>query len=335
MEKQEILTKLLKDDLKPALGVTEPGAIAYAVSLAVQQLAKQSPDSTPERVKVVLNSGIYKNAFTCAIPNSEHLGNEYAAALGLLGADPSRLLECLSTVHQMDREAEKLISQGKVIVELGEISADISIDALVTRKDGKTVRVIITGSHTHVSRILYCEKTIWEDKKEENHGEEKQAAIHRYTVRELLDYVQTVPAKEIDFLMQAHEMNHQLFLSALDSPKPTCTPCLLAENGGKIISQDEQKTAALLCGGAIEARVLRLEHPAMSVTGSGAHGIIATLPLYAVYQVRPGSSRRAAAGNGAQLPDLHVHQGIFSVSCRHFADVPSLRELVRRAGLHF
>ena len=129
MEKQEILTKLLKDDLKPALGVTEPGAIAYAVSLAVQQLAKQSPDSTPERVKVVLNSGIYKNAFTCAIPNSEHLGNEYAAALGLLGADPSRLLECLSTVHQMDREAEKLISQGKVTVELGEISADISIDS--------------------------------------------------------------------------------------------------------------------------------------------------------------------------------------------------------------
>ena len=96
----------------------------------MQQLAKQSPDSTPERVKVVLNSGIYKNAFTCAIPNSEHLGNEYAAALGLLGADPSRLLECLSTVHQMDREAEKLISQGKVTVELGEISADISIDAL-------------------------------------------------------------------------------------------------------------------------------------------------------------------------------------------------------------
>lgn len=58
----------------------------------------------------------------------------------------------------MDREAEKLISQGKVTVELGEISADISIDALVTGKDGKTVRVIITGSHTHVSRILYCRK---------------------------------------------------------------------------------------------------------------------------------------------------------------------------------
>ena len=81
MEKQEILTKLLKDDLKPALGVTEPGAIAYAVSLAAQELAKQSPDSTPEQVKVVLNSGIYKNAFTCAIPNSiwemnmpQHLG---------------------------------------------------------------------------------------------------------------------------------------------------------------------------------------------------------------------------------------------------------------------
>lgn len=45
-----------------------------------------------------------------------------------------------------------------------------------------------------------AEKTIWEDEKEEKHGEEKQAAIHRYTVRELLDYVQKVPAEEIDFL---------------------------------------------------------------------------------------------------------------------------------------
>ncbi len=60
---------------------------------------------------------------------------------------------------------------------------------------------------------------------------------------------------------------------------------LLAQNGNQIISEDEQKTAALLCGAAIEARVLGLPQPAMSVTGSGAHGIIATMPLFAAAKV--------------------------------------------------
>mgnify|MGYP005795135657 FL=1 len=63
-------------------------------------------------------------------------------------------------------------------------------------------------------------------------------------------------------------------------------PVLLAENGGKKISDDEEKTASLLCNGAIEARVIGLNKPAMSITGSGAHGIIATMPLYAACQVQ-------------------------------------------------
>lgn len=56
---------------------------------------------------------------------------------------------------------------------------------------------------------------------------------------------------------------------------------LYRENGNRIISRDALKTAQLLCNGAIEARVLGLSRPAMSITGSGAHGIIATMPLYA------------------------------------------------------
>ena len=69
----------------------------------------------------------------------------------------------------------------------------------------------------------------------------------------------------------------------LHSDRTTYAPYLLKKNGGQVISDDEQKTASLLCNAAIEARVIGLDSPAMSITGSGAHGIIATMPLYGVY----------------------------------------------------
>ena len=80
-------------------------------------------------------------------------------------------------------------------------------------------------------------------------------------------------------------MNMELFREGLASDKTTFIKQLLKMNGGNEISDNEQATASLLCNGAIEARVLGLDKPAMSITGSGAHGIIATLPLYAAYKV--------------------------------------------------
>ena len=71
------LTELIREDMKPALGVTEPGAIAFAVASA-----KKYTEGKIVNVHVALNSGMYKNAFTCGIPNSERFGNYYAAALG-------------------------------------------------------------------------------------------------------------------------------------------------------------------------------------------------------------------------------------------------------------
>ena len=76
-----------------------------------------------------------------------------------------------------------------------------------------------------------------------------------------------------------------MFEEGLRNPRTTFARYLLEKNGGKIISSNEQATASLLCNAAIEARVIGLDKPAMSITGSGAHGIIATMPLYAAYKV--------------------------------------------------
>ena len=104
------LTELIREDMKPALGVTEPGAIAFAVASA-----KKYTEGKIVNVHVALNSGMYKNAFTCGIPNSERFGNYYAAALGAVAADSEKGLESLALrmVHQMslvkDMQMQKYI----------------------------------------------------------------------------------------------------------------------------------------------------------------------------------------------------------------------------------
>ena len=104
-------------------------------------------------------------------------------------------------------------------------------------------------------------------------------------LKQLCDYVRSVPVEELTFIRQAFTTNYALFEAGLNSPRTTFARYLLAANGGQVFSQNEQKTASLLCNAAIEARVLGLPEPAMSITGSGAHGIIATMPLYAAYKV--------------------------------------------------
>lgn len=275
------LTKLIKNDMKPALGVTEPGAIAFAVSTAKSYLTGDL-----KKITLELNSGMYKNAYTCGIPGSSHVGNLYAAALGAVAGRPEQGLESLSDVTEADnRAAEQMVEAGMVEARMTEVTSRIFIRACVAAEDGEAV-VTIRDSHTNIVDVTVNGKTVYT--KEETAAESAHAAplIHSYTLQEMYDYVNTVDVEEIRFIMEAFSMNYRLFEEGLSSPRTTYARYLLKKNGGEIISGDEQKTASLLCNAAIEARVIGLDRPAMSITGSGAHGIIATLPLYAVARVK-------------------------------------------------
>lgn len=274
-----VLTELIKNDMKPALGVTEPGAIAFAVSTA-----KEYTNGMIEQVTVALNSGMYKNAFTCGIPNSDEVGNVFAAALGVVAGNAKKGLECLEDVTEEDnKRAEELVSQGKVKVTLDHIGSEITIDATVkTNKDICVVK--IAGAHTDIYHIEKNGEVLFQKEKEEAENLE-EALIHRYSIGEILKYIEAVDDKEIAFIRDAFMMNMELLEEGLQSSKTSFGPWLKVKNGGKLISEDELNTAQLLCNGAIEARVLGLNKPAMSITGSGAHGIIATLPLFAYQQI--------------------------------------------------
>lgn len=278
----EELTRLIREDMKPALGVTEPGAIAFAAARA-----KAETEGEVLRVEVALNSGMYKNAYTCGIPGSDAYGNLQAAALGVVAADPAKGLESLDGITDADNEAAaKMVRDGRVHVALDHMGSEITIDATVCTETD-TCSVHIRGIHTHIQwiekngEIVFGEKT----EQQEESEEAETPVIHRYTLRQILEYVKQVPAKEISFIREAFSMNIELLEEGIHSKKTTIGPMLLRANDGKIISEDARKTAQLMCNGAIEARVLGLSSPAMSITGSGAHGIIATMPLFAYYEV--------------------------------------------------
>ena len=314
------LTRLIREDMKPALGVTEPGAIAFAAATAREHLGGEV-----EHVYLRLNSGMFKNAFTCGIPGSDEVGNYHAAALGAVAADARKGLECLEGITpEEERKAREMVESGRVSVDMSEISSRIFIEVKVAG-GGSEATVTIRDSHMNVVEITENGEVVYSKEAEQDaEGESEQSAeyesgqcakteaeqsaegesgrpadkadevclIHRYTLRQLYDYVREVPVEEIAFIDKAFDMNRELLEEGLHSSKTTYGPYLFRKNGGKIISEDERLTASLLCNGAIEARVLGLSKPAMSITGSGAHGIIATMPLYGACMVN-GYSKEA------------------------------------------
>lgn len=313
------LTKLIKKDMKPALGVTEPGAIAFAAACA-----RDHAKGAVRKVTVRLNSGMYKNAFTCGIPNTEEVGNVYGAALGVTGGDASLGLLALANVNEKQKEqARLLVEEGRVTVVLDHIGSTITIDAEVeTENDRCTVH--IKGGHTDIYKIEKNGEIIYEagQKEEESDEEEAEALIHRYTLQEILHFVSTVPAEELKFIKEAFEMNMELLEEGLSSEKTIFGPWLLEKNKGNRFSMDALSSAQLLCGGAIEARVIGLSKPAMSITGSGAHGIIATLPLLAYYEtlkekkgLHPEMLLRAAALSYLITMYIKEYSGRLSAFC--------------------
>ena len=275
------LTELIKSDMKPALGVTEPGAIAFAVSTA-----KAHIKGAVKKVGLRLNSGMYKNAFTCGIPGTSEVGNYYAAALGAVAADPKKGLECLEGIGKAEEDAAgEMIKAGMISVSMSSITSRIFIEATVTGEDSEAV-VTIQDAHTNITKITENGTVVFEkEAKAAQESKEATPLIHQYTLAQMVEYVNTVSAQELDFIKEAYKVNYELLQEGLKSPKTTYGPYLLKKNGGVLVSEDERKTASLFCNGAIEARVIGLSKPAMSITGSGAHGIIATMPLYAVYKI--------------------------------------------------
>lgn len=317
------LTKIIKKDMVPALGVTEPGAIAFITSTA-----KSYTKGEVKSVELSLSSSIYKGAFTCGIPGVEEVGNRFAAALGVCGADHTKGLEALDSIDEESRiNAKKMIEEGKIKVSVHSITPDIYLNAIVSTEDD-ICEVTIEDRHTNITKIKLNGETIFSSENRNTSSEETGEAadeedvslenIKNYSFTEIVNYARDVDLEEIRFIKEAYTVNLALLEEGFKSPRTTLGHNLYKQNGNAGISENELATAQFVTNTALEARVIGLSRPAMSITGSGAHGILCTMPLYACWAVNEMSEEkllRATALSYLITMYIKVHSGILSAFC--------------------
>ncbi len=262
------ITRLIKTDMRQALGCTEPGIIALACAKAAHIAG-----GGVERIDVKVNSGIYKNAYSCGIPGTPTIGNKYAAALGAIAGDPDKGLMSLEGIDETDiAVAKDLIAAELVRVVLHDISPKIYVDARVMTTLGQG-RAVIEGEHTFFSVLEKDNEVIYEATYGEH--EDEACGMEDISFDDMYEYVSKVEYKEIEFIEEAIRVNTRLAEEGLAWGRCTIS---------RAVNDLGYPDAVVYTAAAIEGRFLGAASPAMSITGSGAHGVICSVPL--IYEAR-------------------------------------------------
>lgn len=203
MDHNELIA-LLKREMVPALGVTEPSAIALACATAFSHIKGEL-----EKIELCLDPGLFKNAYSCAVPGTTESGIEIAALLGILGENPSRKLEVLQDITtEQTKIAKKMKHEGLVTIQIEKHSQDLYINALVKTTAG-VARTVIQGEHSNFTYIEVNGETIL--KKHYKATVEKQTLdISRLRIKDFLEFITKVPFTKIEFILEAITVNKQL-----------------------------------------------------------------------------------------------------------------------------
>ena len=263
---------------------------------------------------------MYKNAFTCGIPHSDAVGNAYAAALGVVAGDAALGLEALAKVDDQANEAAKgLVEGGKVSVQVGEITPDIYIRAEVATASD-CCAVTIAHTHTNIVNIVVNGDVVFQKDDEGQPGQEDVggAPIHEYTLAELYNFIQSVPIEEISFIQQAYDMNLALFNEGLGHERTTFLKAAddLSQGFVGYERRPDDFRRRGDDGAAAVRRRYRGPRPGPGQAGHEHYGIRRPRDHLHDAFIRSLSGprdfcRAAAAGDGAELFDYHVYQGIF------------------------
>ena len=266
-------TSLLKSEIKPALGVTEVGAIALAAARAYDAVG-----GSLIHIQMVMNGGMYKNAFSCAIPGTEELGCEMAAALGALGGDWKLGLEVLKNINAGHVAQAKALSI-PIEIEVDETKDSIYIYAEVTTTKGVGL-CRIEDFHANIVYVAKDDEVLFEaEKKEAAAAKADVIDFEAVTVADMVDYAKNVPIEELDCIKGMIEMNCQLSAEGEKGVGLGIWKTLSAFQNKGALGSDMIYAAQKLTCSAMDARLAGLPFAAMSIVGSGSHGILCSMPV--------------------------------------------------------
>lgn len=278
-----VLLDILKKEIVPATGCTEPVAVAYSTAVA-----RQKTPGNITRLEIHVDPGLFKNGMKVGIPGIKERGLEMAGALGLVAGCPEKGLRVIEEISDEQLQAAKeLVNKGIVRIFVKDDSLKLYVETILETDIGRT-RVITRDRHLNIVSVdegqneFSCD---WQDAKPNTDAK----AIQNYSLEDLLRFSNTVPLEEISFLEQGVAMNLALAKEGLVMPDGIGRKLVeLVEEG--LMSEDMMYKAKLLCSSASEARMAGSKLAAMSSAGSGNHGITVFLTVFAVAE-KIGASR--------------------------------------------
>ena len=276
MEKalREQIIALVKSEVVPAVGCTEPIAVALCVAKATETLG-----CIPEKIDVLLSANILKNAMGVGIPGTGMIGLPIAIALGALIGKSAYELEVLKDVTDEAVERGKAyLAENRINISLKEgITEKLYIEVKVSAGD-ETAEAIICTSHKDFLSVKKNGTSIYEKpcQSENEEGEE----CSWLTLRQVYEFATTAPIEEIEFIREAQVLNERAAEESLKGNyghtlgKTLTRPLGKGIFGDTIFSHIISSTAC-----ACDARMAGAKIPVMSNSGSGNQGICATLPV--------------------------------------------------------
>jgi len=275
----------LKSEVVPALGCTEPGAVALAVARA----RKETNYDKIKQVEALVSANIYKNGYAVGIPGTKGLkGNVIAAALGALCGNCDYGLESLKCCSDSDVEkALQLIKEGCVAVSVDPKRTGIYVKATIITEQHSS-ECTIEETHTNITKIALDGKTTFlkyeNFLKKDSEKKDIPAQIRSMTFRELSQLIDEMDQEDIDYIFKGIEMNMTMAQLGLDSSSnfglevgKAVMKLVTANNLPSLLHRVKAYSAA-----AADARMSGAPLPIMSSAGSGNHGITAILPIYIV-----------------------------------------------------
>ncbi|MEE8552346.1 MAG: L-serine ammonia-lyase, iron-sulfur-dependent, subunit alpha, partial [Desulfobacterales bacterium] len=276
--KLNLFKEVLKNEVFPALGCTEPIAVAYAASIASKEI-----EGGIEEINITVDTGVYKNGLAITVPNTGgEKGNLIAGVLGALIKQPELKMEILKgTREDMIGQAKALIRANKAKITYDETKTDLYIDVFIKTERGST-RAVIENGHTNLVCLEKNGRPIFEKKRNEitSKGQEYKSILKKMKISEMIDLVEHLDVEDYNYIQRGIDMNLKISEAGQKLQKVGYYLSDLMKKG--YFLDGIFSSSKILTASASDARMAGLNFPAMSSGGSGNQGIVAILVPYNV-----------------------------------------------------
>lgn len=307
-ETRKEIIRLIRAEVVPAMGCTEPAAVSLCVARATELLGCR-----PETIELLLSGNIIKNAMGVGIPGTGMIGLPIAVALGAICGKSEYGLEVLHDVNDQALEAGKQYVAGNHIKirHKSDAPSNLYIEATVTGQ-GHDVTAIISGSHTNFIYFAKDGEVLLDKGVQADSAREDGIKLDYKTVYE---FAMTAPMPEIEFITEAGELNRRAAMEGNHKDYGHCLGHIISTKGLSLFGDTPLTHMVALTSSACDARMGGATVSVMSNSGSGNQGITATLPVlsYAL-EIGADHERTVRALTLSSLTSIYIKQSLGRLS---------------------